>query len=80
MISFRANNIAVSVVALGLTANLAFASPLDRPVAAEDLEPERVYSPYADRNYPDEILCGGGGIFGDADFVGSPGSSTTTAV
>ncbi|MEE8571896.1 MAG: hypothetical protein V3T20_01415, partial [Gemmatimonadota bacterium] len=27
-------------------------------VTAEDLEPERIYSPYADRNYPDEVLFG----------------------
>jgi len=27
-------------------------------VTAEDLEPERVYSPYADRNYPDQVLFG----------------------
>ena len=40
----------------------ALASPLDRPVTNEDLEPERVYSPYAGRNYPDEVL------FGDTHF------------
>ncbi len=62
MFKDHAKILAVSIIALGLTANLAFASPLDRPVTAEDLEPERVYSPYAGRNYPDEIL------FGDTHF------------
>ena len=51
-----------SSLVLALTVNLAFASPLDRPVTAEELEPERVYSPFAGRNYPDEVL------FGDTHF------------
>ncbi|MEA1890649.1 MAG: DUF3604 domain-containing protein [Pseudomonadota bacterium] len=45
-----------------LTSTLAFASPMDRPVTAEELEPERIYSPHAGRNYPDEVL------FGDTHF------------
>jgi len=32
------------------------------PVKAADLEPERIYSPYAGRNYPDQVL------FGDTHF------------
>jgi len=62
MFKDHAKILAVSIITQGLTANLAFASPLDRPVTAEDLEPERVYSPYSGRNYPDEIL------FGDTHF------------
>jgi hypothetical protein len=62
MTNSRALIFACSSLALTLTANLSFASPLDRPVTAEDLEPERVYSPYAGRNYPDEVL------FGDTHF------------
>jgi len=50
----------LSLVALCHTS--ALASPLDRPVANEDLEPERVCSPYAGRNYPNEVL------FGDTHF------------
>ena len=35
-----------SSAALALATDLAFASPLDRPVTAEDLEPQRVYTPF----------------------------------
>ncbi len=47
---------------MALTANMALASPLDRPVTAEDLEPQRVYSPFVGKNYPDNVL------FGDTHF------------
>ena len=52
------------VVAVGLVAaafSPVHASPPAK-VEKEDLEPERVYSPFADRNYPDEVL------FGDSHF------------
>ena len=51
-----------SALVLALTTNLAFASPMDRQVTAEDLEPERVYSPYAGRAYSDQVF------FGDMHF------------
>jgi len=62
MINSHTLLLSCSSLVLALTANLAFASPLDRPVTAEDLEQERVYSPFAGRNYPDEVL------FGDTHF------------
>ena len=44
------------------TGYLSAQEPQTFAVTAEDLEPERVYSPFADRNYPDEVL------FGDTHF------------
>ena len=40
----------------------AFASAQDRVLTEEDFEEEKVYSPYAGRNYPDRVL------FGDTHF------------
>ena len=48
------------VLVLGSTSVLS--SPYDRKVTAEDLMGERVYSPFAGRNYPDQVL------FGDTHF------------
>jgi len=38
------------------------ASPYDHPVTVKDFEEERIYSPFAGRDYPDQVL------FGDAHF------------
>ena len=62
MFTCRIPTIINSIFVLALCHTSALASPLDRPVTAKDLEPERVYSPYAGRNYPDEVL------FGDTHF------------
>ena len=51
-----------SSLVMELIANVAFASPLDRPVTAEDLEPQRAYSPFVGQNYPNDVL------FGDTHF------------
>jgi len=47
-------------LAVGTTAS--FASPYDRVITAEDFKEKKVYSPYAGRNYPDQVL------FGDTHF------------
>jgi hypothetical protein len=44
------------------TASPAFASPYEHAVTVEDFEDKRIYSPYAGRNYPDQVL------FGDTHF------------
>ncbi len=64
IIMFRYSQFTVttSIFALVLSSTSAFASPYDREVTAEDLEPERVYSPFVGRNYPDQVL------FGDTHF------------
>jgi hypothetical protein len=62
MINYHPLKFVYSSAAIALTTNLAFASPLDRPVTAEDLEPQRVYSPFVGQNYPDDVL------FGDTHF------------
>ena len=50
------------VCSLLLAIGHARASPLELVMTTEDFEEERVYSPYADRNYPDKVL------FGDTHF------------
>jgi len=52
----------VAVTLICAAAGLAFASPHERVVTEEDFEEQRVYSPYAGRNYPDDVL------FGDTHF------------
>ena len=47
---------------LAMVASTSFASPAEFVVTEENLEPPKVYSPYAGRNYPDEVL------FGDTHF------------
>ena len=51
----------VTLVA-GMSCAAAFASAYDHQVNVEDFKEERVYSPYAGRNYPDQVL------FGDTHF------------
>ena len=52
--------LAVSGLSIGVDS--ALASPYDRKVTREDVTQERVYSPYAGRDYPDQVL------FGDTHF------------
>ena len=47
----------VTLVA-GIGCAASFASPYDHQVDVEDFEEERVYSPYAGREYPDQVLFG----------------------
>jgi hypothetical protein len=61
MINYRTLAIASSVVALSLSASLSFASPYPS-VTKDDLDKEKVYSPFVGRSYPDEVL------FGDTHF------------
>jgi len=53
---------ATSALVIFLGTSPAFASPYDHPVTVEDFQDERIYSPYAGRNYPDQVL------FGDTHF------------
>lgn len=55
---------AMILAASGLTTSvtIALASPYDRQVTQGDLQPERVCSPYAGRDYTDQVL------FGDTRF------------
>ena len=53
---------APGLMILTLAAGQALASGQELVVTEELLEPERVYSPYAGRNYPDQVL------FGDTHF------------
>lgn len=62
MVSNRLLIFAAKVLTIGLSCASAFGSPYDRPATAEDLAPERVYSPHVGRNYPDQAL------FGDTHF------------
>ena len=54
--------IILAVSGLSTSVNIALASPYDREVTQDDLKQERVYSPYAGRDYPDQVL------FGDTHF------------
>ncbi len=47
---------------LSMVASPAFASPQEMVVTKEDFAEKKVYSPYAGRNYPDQVL------FGDTHF------------
>ena len=47
---------------ISMVAGGALASPYDIPVTKDDFKEERVYSPYAGRDYPDQVL------FGDTHF------------
>ena len=60
----RINKNVLCTVACGLAmfANTSIASPAEFVVTEEHLEPAEVYSPYAGREYPDEVL------FGDTHF------------
>ena len=64
IISSRTIRPLIRVFASGLllTAGSAFAAPGEIQVTEEDFEEERVYSPFAGRDYPDEVL------FGDTHF------------
>jgi hypothetical protein len=53
---------ALLVCSAAWTAAPAFASPYDHVVTEDDFKEERVYSPYVDRDYPDQVL------FGDTHF------------
>ena len=62
MFRYRPFSIIASILVLTLSHTPVSASPYDRTVTAEDLEQERVYSPFVGRNYPDQVL------FGDTHF------------
>jgi hypothetical protein len=62
MIPVRALTIAASLLSLALGHASVFGSWYDRPVTIENFQDEKVYSPFAGRNYPDEVL------FGDTHF------------
>ena len=53
---------ALFVFTIGALSITSIAAPVEFVVTADDLEPPKVYSPYAGRNYPDEVL------FGDTHF------------
>ncbi len=53
---------AVIITGFSLTISGALASPQERVVTVENFKTEKVYSPYAGRNYPDQVL------FGDTHF------------
>jgi hypothetical protein len=52
----------LAAIALSIVASRALSSPYDLVVTEKDLKEERVYSPYAGRDYPDQVL------FGDTHF------------
>jgi hypothetical protein len=58
MTSIRTLTIAASFLSLALGHTSAFGSWYDRPVSVENFQDEKVYSPYAGRNYPDQVLFG----------------------
>jgi hypothetical protein len=62
MITARALIIAAPLLSLALGHASVFGSWYDRPVSVENFQGEKVYSPYAGRNYPDQVL------FGDTHF------------
>ena len=62
MFIYRLRAIARSILVLTLSPLLAFASGQELVVSMEDFQDEKIYSPYAGRNYPDEVL------FGDTHF------------
>jgi hypothetical protein len=53
---------ALATTCLAVSGGSVAASPLDRPVKVEDFKEKKVYSPYAGRAYPDQVL------FGDTHF------------
>ena len=59
---FKINLLCTVACGLAMVASTSFASPAEFVVTEENLEPPKVYSPYAGRNYPDEVL------FGDTHF------------
>ena len=62
MRSYHPFTTTASILVLALSHTSASASPYDRAPTAEDLEVEKVYSPFVGRNYPDQVL------FGDTHF------------
>jgi len=62
MIRFKNNVLRTVALSFVVFANTSGASPAEFVVTAENLEPPRVYSPFAGRDYPDEVL------FGDTHF------------
>ena len=62
MTSIRTLTITTSILTLVLGHASAFGSWYDRPVSIEDFQDEKIYSPFAGRNYPDQVL------FGDTHF------------
>jgi len=53
---------AIATVCLAISGGSVAAAPQDRPVTVEDFKEKKVYSPYAGRAYPDQVL------FGDTHF------------
>ena len=53
---------AIMAMAFAFASGPVFASPQELVVTPDKLEPERVYSPFAERDYPDQVL------FGDTHF------------
>jgi len=62
MFRYRPFSITAVSLVLALSQTPSSASHYDQEVTAEDLEPERVYSPFVGRSYPDQVL------FGDTHF------------
>ena len=62
MIRFKNNVLRAVALSFAMFANTSVASPAEFVVTEEHLEPPKVYSPYAGRDYPDEVL------FGDTHF------------
>ena len=62
MRSLETNVLFTATCGLVMFANTSIASPAEFVVTEEHLEPPEVYSPYAGRDYPDEVL------FGDTHF------------
>ena len=54
--------IALAGICLAISCGSVAAAPQDRPVTVEDFKEKKVYSPYAGRAYPDQVL------FGDTHF------------
>ena len=54
--------IALAGICLAIGCGSVAAAPQDRPVTVEDFKEKKVYSPYAGRAYPDQVL------FGDTHF------------
>ena len=59
---FKMSVLCTVACGLAMIANTSVAATAEFVVTADDLEPPKVYSPYAGRNYPDEVL------FGDTHF------------
>ncbi len=58
MVTFRSLTITGSLLLLTLSASPVFASPQEMAVAPKDLAKEKVYSPFANRAYPDRVFWG----------------------